>query len=98
MSKQDQESLEGQVPFTANADICRHILWNKACTLTMEPLNECRKELSHTQKNLALEDANTGMRNFLNIKSRSEEVSNFIEQCHRMTAMGQQRHQGNRAA
>lgn len=50
LTKQDQESLEGQVPSGAAADT--DILWNKnpqnrIASSPWESLNECRKELSH---------------------------------------------------
>ena len=79
---------------TATADMAI-FLGIRSASSPCQSLNGCIK-ISQT-KILTLEDANTGMCNFLNIKSRSKKVSNSIKQCHKMTAMGQQRHQGNGA-
>lgn len=79
---------------TATADTAI-FLGRRSASSPRQSLHGCRK-ISQA-KILTLEDANTGMCNLLNIKSRSKKVSSSIKQCHKMTAMGQQRHQGNRA-
>lgn len=79
---------------TATADM-PIFLGPRSASSPCPSLKGCRKMFQ--TKILSLEDANTGMCNFLDIKSRSKGAGNYIEQCHRMTAMGQQRHQGKGA-